>query len=129
MERTFFVIGSIFAGLAVAFGAFGAHSLKEILPAERLPTWEKAVRYQMYHAIALTLTAWAATQWWDRINTFKAAGWFFILGIILFSGSLYYFVLKGDLTLKGINLGLLTPIGGIFFIFGWLALVIAVWRG
>ncbi len=129
MERYFFVIGSVFAGLAVAAGAFGAHGLKELVTPERLATWEKAVRYQMYHALALMFIAWAVTQWWNRTNTFRAAGWFFVLGILLFSGSLYYLVLKGDLTFKGISLGMVTPIGGVFFVMGWLAMVVAAWRG
>jgi len=129
MEKFFFVIGSAFAGLAVAAGAFGAHGLKNIVSPEHITTWEKAVRYQMYHAVGLMFVAWAITQWWDRINTLRTAGWFFILGIMLFSGSLYYLVLKGDLTFNGISLGLVSPMGGVFFVLGWLALMVAVLRG
>lgn len=129
MEKTFFVIGTFFSGLAVAAGAFGAHGLKNIVSAERLTTWEKAVRYQMYHGLALMLLAWAITQWWDQTNTLRAGGWFFILGILFFSGSLYYLVFNGSLDVNGISLGLVTPIGGVFFVLGWLALLIAAWRG
>lgn len=129
MEKTFFVIGTIFSGLAVAAGAFGAHGLKNIVSAERLVTWEKAVRYQMYHGLALMLVAWAITQWWHQTSTLQAGGWFFIIGTLLFSGSLYYLVFTGSLDFNGISLGLVTPVGGVFFVFGWLALMIAAWRG
>ncbi|MBC8331712.1 MAG: DUF423 domain-containing protein [Anaerolineae bacterium] len=129
MEKTFFVIGTLFSGLAVAAGAFGAHGLKNIVSAERLITWEKAVRYQMYHGLALMLIAWAITQWWNQTNTLQAGGWFFIIGTLLFSGSLYYLVFNGSLDLNGISLGLVTPVGGVFFVLGWLALMIAAWRG
>ncbi len=129
MERNFFVIGAFLAGLAVAAGAFGAHGLKDLVPPERIAVWEKAVRYQMYHALALMFIAWAATQWWNRVNTLRASGWFFVLGTIFFSGSLYYLVVNGELAYKGVSLGLLTPIGGVFFVLGWLALMIAAWRG
>lgn len=129
MERYFFVIGTFLAGLAVAAGAFGAHGLKDIVSPERIDVWEKAVRYQMYHALGLMFIAWATTQWWNRVNTLRAAGWFFVLGTILFSGSLYFLVANDGLTYNGISLGLLTPIGGVFFVMGWLALMIAVWRG
>ena len=103
MEKKFFAIGSFFAGLAVAAGSFGAHGLEKQVPAERLATWDKAVRYQMYHAFALIFVAWAITQWWDQANTLKAAGWFFMLGTILFSGSLYILVFTGSLDLPGIS--------------------------
>lgn len=129
MERYFFVFGAFLAGLAVAAGAFGAHGLEEIVSPDLIPTWELAVRYQMYHALALIMISWATTHWWNRSNTLRAASWFFVLGIILFSGSLYYLAANGELAYQGVSLGLLTPIGGIFFIMGWLALMIAAWRG
>ncbi len=129
MERFFFVIGSLFATLGVAAGAFGAHGLRSIVTAERLATWEKAVRYQMYHALGLMIVSWAITQWWNRTATLSTGGWFFILGTVFFSGSLYVLVLKGNLTFKGISLGMITPLGGAFLILGWLALMIAAWRG
>jgi uncharacterized membrane protein YgdD (TMEM256/DUF423 family) len=129
MEHYFFGFGAFLAGLAVAAGAFGAHGLENIVAPDQIAIWEKAVRYQMYHALALMLIAWATSHWWSQANTLRAGGWFFILGIILFSGSLYFYVANGSLSYKGINLGLLTPIGGIFFVLGWLALLIAAWRG
>lgn len=129
MERYFFVFGAFLAGLSVAAGAFGAHGLEGVVSAEMLETWELAARYQMYHALALIIISWATTHWWNRSNTLRAASWFFVLGIILFSGSLYYLVANGELAYQGISLGLLTPIGGVFFILGWLALMVAAWRG
>ncbi len=129
MERYFFVFGAFLAGLAVAAGAFGAHGLEDLVTPGHIDIWEKAVRYQMYHALTLIMISWATTHWWNRSNTLRAASWFFVLGIILFSGSLYYFVANGELAYNGISLALLTPIGGVFFILGWLALMIAAWRG
>lgn len=128
MERFFFAIGSLFAALGVAAGAFGAHGLRAVVSAEKLVTWEKAVRYQMYHALALLFVAWAITQWWHRAGTLRLGGWFFILGIVFFSGSLYALTIKGDLTIQGVSLGLITPVGGAFFLLGWLALLLAAAR-
>jgi uncharacterized membrane protein YgdD (TMEM256/DUF423 family) len=129
MEKYYFAFGSLLAGLAVAAGAFGSHGLENMVPPDRIAIWEKAVRYQMYHALALLFMSWASLQWWNRSNTLRAASWFFVLGIILFSGSLYYLVVNGELAYNGISLALLTPIGGVFFVFGWIAMMIAAWRG
>jgi uncharacterized membrane protein YgdD (TMEM256/DUF423 family) len=129
MEKKFFALGSFFAGLAVATGSFGAHGLQKMVPIERLTAWEKAVRYQMYHAFALFFVAWAITQWWDQAKTLKAAGWFFMLGTILFSGSLYILVFTGTLTVKGIGfLVYLTPAGGVAYMIGWFLLMKAAWK-
>jgi uncharacterized membrane protein YgdD (TMEM256/DUF423 family) len=123
MERTFFLIGAFFAGLAVALGAFGAHGLKNLVSPESIATWEKAVRYQMYHALALLLLAWAVNQWPDQLKLFTIGGWAFLAGVILFSGSLYLLVLTD---LKW--LGAITPFGGVAFVVGWLSLLLAAWR-
>jgi len=128
MEKYFFTFGSFLAGLAVAAGAFGTHGLEDMVTPDQIAIWEKAVRYQMYHALALIFISWATTHWWSRSNTLRAASGFFVLGIILFSGSLYYLVANGELAYNGISLGLLTPLGGVFFVFGWFALMIAAWR-
>ena len=129
MEKKFFALGSFFAGLAVATGSFGAHGLQKMVPVERLTAWEKAVRYQMYHAFALFFVAWAITQWWDQAKTLKAAGWFFMLGTMLFSGSLYILVFTGTLTVKGISfLVYLTPAGGVAYVIGWFLLMRAAWK-
>ena len=124
MDRLFFIVGSVLAGLAVATGAFGAHGLQKMVTPERLETWEKAARYQIYHALALLLLAWAITHWPEQAKLLSAGGWLFIAGIVLFSGSLYLLVLS-EITI----LGAITPLGGVTFVAGWLCLVVAVWRG
>ena len=124
MDKLFFIIGSILAGLAVATGAFGAHGLQNLVTPERLETWDKAVRYQIYHALALLLLAWAITHWPEQAKLLSAGGWLFSAGVVLFSGSLYLLVLS-EITI----LGAITPLGGVAFVAGWLCLIIAVWRG
>jgi uncharacterized membrane protein YgdD (TMEM256/DUF423 family) len=124
MERTFFIIGSILAGLAVATGAFGAHGLQKMVTPERLETWDKAVRYQMYHALALLILAWALMHWPEQAKLLATGGWLFLAGSVLFSGSLYILVVSGITWL-----GAITPLGGVAYIAGWLCLVITAWRG
>ena len=94
MERIFFGLGSILAGIAVGLGAFGAHGLRGILSPEDLVIFETGVRYQMYHALALLGVAWAVTQW--ETVLLEWSGWLFVLGILVFSGSLYILVLTGQ---------------------------------
>ena len=125
MASKFFSLGAILAGLAVAAGAFGAHGLEKMVTAERLVTWEKAVRYQMYHGIALFIISWALVQYPEQAQTLINAAWAFIIGTILFSGSLYFLVLTGSLKLGPINLAYLTPLGGVAFVLGWFWLVMA----
>lgn len=113
MTRLFFGLGSLSGGLAVALGAFGAHILESRLPPERLATFDTAVQYQMYHALALLAAAWAGVQWQES-RLPDLAGWFFLGGTILFSGSLY------ALSLSGVRwFGAITPLGGISFLVGW----------
>ncbi|MBT3190292.1 MAG: DUF423 domain-containing protein [Anaerolineae bacterium] len=122
MEKKFFAIGAFFAGLAVATGSYGAHGLQKIVPVERVHTWEKAVRYQMFHAFALFAVVWAMTQWIDQAKTLKAAGWSFIAGTVIFSGSVYIRVFTGDLETAYttlINPAYITPLGGVLMIVGW----------
>ena len=123
MDRIFFIIGSILGGIAVATGAFGAHGLKNLVSPDLLETWDKAVRYQMYHALGLLALAWAITQWPEQAKVLTLGGWLFLTGVILFSGSLYILVLSGAKWL-----GAITPLGGVAFVAGWLCLVIAAWR-
>ena len=121
MERFFFVAGAIAAFIAVALGAFGAHSLKTKLSPDMLTIFEVGVRYQMYHAFGLIAVAWATTRWPEA--NLNAAGWAFIIGIVIFSGSLYL------LSLTDIRwLGAITPIGGLAFLIGWAILVWSVAR-
>lgn len=121
MDRTFLVIGALSAFLGVAAGAFGAHSLRERLTADMLAIFETGARYQMYHAFALIAVAWAQTRWPGSLLT--TSGWLFVLGTLLFSGSLYL------LSLSGIRwLGAVTPLGGVAFLGGWLLLAWTAWR-
>jgi uncharacterized membrane protein YgdD (TMEM256/DUF423 family) len=120
MARIFFALGAISAGLAVALGAFAAHGLRSRILPEALQTFETGARYHMYHALALLAVAWAATRWPGGAVT--AAGWLFVAGTLLFSGSLYLLAVTGVRTL-----GAITPFGGLAFILGWLALAWAAW--
>ena len=121
MQRIFFSLGAGFALLAVAIGAFAAHALKTRLSGEMLSIFEIGARYQMYHALGLIAVAWAISQWNSQLVI--AAGWLFVAGIAIFSGSLYV------LSLTGIRqLGAITPIGGLAFIIGWFLLVLAALR-
>jgi len=121
MDRFFFVAGSLFAFLAVTLGAFAAHGLKDRLPPDMFNIFEVGVRYHMYHALALLAVAWASSRWPE--NGTYLAGWAFIFGIVIFSGSLYL------LSITGMRwLGAITPIGGVGFLAGWILLIWAVWR-
>lgn len=121
MARTFLVLGALLAGLAVALGAFAAHGLAPRVSVERLQTFETGVRYQMYHALALLLVGWLLYQL--GAPGFKVAGWSFLAGIILFSGSLYVLVLA-DMPW----MGALAPLGGTAFILGWGVLGWTFWQ-
>ncbi len=122
MDRTFFILGAVLAALGVAAGAFGAHALRARLSPEMLGVFETGVRYHLIHALGLLAVAWAAMRWPGTAT--NAAGWLFVAGTVLFSGSLY------ALTLSGIRaLGAITPLGGVAFIAGWLTLAWAALRG
>lgn len=116
MDRLFFFLGSVSAGVAVALGAFGAHALKARLSPEMLAVYDTGVRYQMFHALALLAVAWAGTRW-PNSAAISASGWLFVAGTLLFSGSLYALSLSG---VRG--LGAVTPIGGLAWLLGWAAL-------
>ena len=121
MDRRFFMLGALLAMVGVAAGAFGAHALKARLTPEMLAVFETGVRYQLVHSLALLATAWASHRWPGRIT--HAAGWLFVAGIVLFSGSLYALALSGA---RG--LGITTPFGGVAFILGWAGLAWAAAR-
>jgi uncharacterized membrane protein YgdD (TMEM256/DUF423 family) len=113
MARLFFAIAALFAALAVAGGAFGAHALKGTLSESALNSFETGIRYQMYHALALLIVAALIAQYPDAKGLVTVGGCF-TLGIVLFSGSLY------GLSLGGIKaFGPITPLGGVAFIAGW----------
>jgi uncharacterized membrane protein YgdD (TMEM256/DUF423 family) len=120
-DRLFFLLGAISAFISVAAGAFGAHGLRERLEPPALAIFETAARYQMYHALALLAVSWAVARWpgpWA-----VRAGWLFVLGTVIFSGSLY------TLALTDVRwLGAITPLGGLAFLTGWTCLAIAASR-
>jgi uncharacterized membrane protein YgdD (TMEM256/DUF423 family) len=115
MERTFFLIGSILAFLGVAAGAFGAHGLRGRVSPELIDVFETAARYHIYHALGLLAVAWAVSRWPGTATT--VAGWLFLAGVVLFSGSLYALVATGVTAW-----GAVTPLGGLAFLAGWIAL-------
>ncbi len=94
MERTFILFAAIFGGLGVALGAFGAHALRDRLSVDLLAIFETGVRYQVYHALALFGVAFAITRW-PQSSLPTYAGWLFIIGVIIFSGSLYILAISG----------------------------------
>jgi uncharacterized membrane protein YgdD (TMEM256/DUF423 family) len=127
MQKLFLVVGCVLGGLAVVLGAFGAHGLKKVVDADSLAVYQTGVQYQMYHALALLAVGMLS----ERIgaNLLNYAGFSFIAGVVLFSGSLYLIV-----SLHAMNrpvstaVGILTPLGGLFFILGWVLLLISVVR-
>jgi uncharacterized membrane protein YgdD (TMEM256/DUF423 family) len=122
MERLFLAVAAISAAISVAAGAFGAHALKARLSPDLLAIFETGARYEMYHAFGLALAAWAASRFAGAAPAW--AGWLFVAGTVLFSGSLYALALTGVRAL-----GAVTPFGGVAFIAGWIALAIAALRG
>lgn len=121
MLRSFLMLAAFFGFTGVALGAFAAHGLKNRLSADYLAIFHTGVTYQLVHTLALLGVALLATHIPGRIVTW--AGIAFVIGILLFSGSLYL------LTLTGITkLGMITPLGGVAFLIGWLCLGLAAWR-
>jgi len=110
-------IGASFGALGVILGAFGAHALRSHLEPRDLETFETAVRYQMYHALALFAAAWLLSR---NAPYAGAAAWAFVGGVAIFSGSLYLLVATGQRWL-----GAVTPLGGLAFIAGWILLALA----
>jgi uncharacterized membrane protein YgdD (TMEM256/DUF423 family) len=123
MTRIFLAIAGALGGLSVVFGAFASHALKDKLSERALEIWETGTKYQMYHALALLLVALLLSRLATTSLPLVIAGYAFIVGILLFSGSLY------ALSLSGIKwLGAITPLGGVAFILGWVCLVVAAWQ-
>jgi uncharacterized membrane protein YgdD (TMEM256/DUF423 family) len=119
----FWLIAAAISGfLSAALGAFGAHSLKNILDEYGKSIYEKAVLYQMFHTIALFVVG--ILQHLGKDTSFSIAGWGFLVGILLFSGSLYLLAATGAKWL-----GAITPFGGVAFLFGWFWLVVTIIRG
>ncbi|MGH8735869.1 MAG: DUF423 domain-containing protein [Burkholderiales bacterium] len=120
--KLFVAVGAAMAALAVILGAFEAHALKARLPVELLEVYHTAVRYQFWHALGV-LAVGLALQLSSETGWLRAAGWLLTTGIVLFCGSLYLLALTGSTWL-----GAVTPLGGMAFILGWLALVVAALR-
>lgn len=120
-ERTIFALGAVCALIAVAAGAFGAHALAERLTPDRLATFETGARYQMYHAFALIAAAWAAGRWPGSMA--GTAAMFFLVGIVVFSGTCYALALGSPRWL-----GAVTPLGGVSLMIGWALLAFTALR-
>ncbi|HJR17666.1 MAG TPA: DUF423 domain-containing protein [Gemmatimonadales bacterium] len=118
MDPLFFRLGALSGLFGVAAGAFGAHTLRARLTAEHLAVFETGARYQMYHALALFAVAWAVTRWPGPLPVW--AGWLFVAGTVLFSGSLYILAFTGARWW-----GAITPLGGLAFLVGWLCLLLS----
>lgn len=122
MERLFFALGSFSAALGVIAGAFGAHGLRNKLTPDLMDTFQTGVKYHLIHALGLLAVAWAIQRWGGGVPV--TAGWLFVAGTVLFSGSLY------ALSLTGLRaLGAITPVGGVAFIAGWVLLGLTALQG
>jgi len=120
--KVFVVLGGLNALLGVALGAFGAHGLKSRVIGALLTVWQTGVQYHLVHALGLVLIG-ILCQLMPEASLIRYAGWTILAGAVLFSGSLYVMVLT-DLRM----LGMVTPLGGVAFLTGWLLLAIAAWR-
>lgn len=134
--RSWLIVGAVIAGLAVGCGALGAHWFEgqakrmyedENLRERRQANWETGAQYQMYHGLALLAVGLAAAQWPSR--NWNNAAWLFVLGVFLFSGSLYGIALSGTTNLRdvpfGVPLIIATPVGGLCFLAGWLVFIVS----
>jgi uncharacterized membrane protein YgdD (TMEM256/DUF423 family) len=121
LTLNWFAAGALTGAAGVTLGAFGAHALKSRVGEDLLNVFEIGVRYQMYHAFALLAVGWALTRWPE--SAANTAGWLFLAGIVIFSGSLYLMTLTGARWL-----GAITPLGGLCLIAGWVALALAALR-
>ena len=122
MARTFVLLGALLAFLAVGLGAFGSHGLRGRVEPRDLEIFETGVRYQMYHALALLALGWIVGRWPGGGSV--VAGWAFVVGVLVFSGSLYLLVLTGARWW-----GAVTPVGGVALLVGWAALAWRVLQG
>jgi uncharacterized membrane protein YgdD (TMEM256/DUF423 family) len=121
MDRLFLAAAGIAGFLGVAAGAFGAHALRDRLSERMMEVFQTGVLYHLIHAVALLGVSVVAARW--PVTAVNVAGWSFIAGIVLFSGSLYALALSGT---KG--LGAITPLGGLCFLAGWGALAVTALR-
>jgi uncharacterized membrane protein YgdD (TMEM256/DUF423 family) len=125
MHKSFFSLGALFGALAVVLGAFGAHGLKKMVSADAIAVFQTGVQYQMYHALALLITGMLHERLQNRL--IKWAGYLFCVGILFFSGSLYVIgLMNAAQNTVPVLIGILTPVGGLVFIVGWVCLLTAV---
>lgn len=117
----FIFLGALNGFIAVALGAFGSHGLEQILDTASISTWQTGVCYEMFHAVALIVVGILKDKYPDS-NLLNGAGWLFLIGIVCFSGSLYI------MAPTDINLGLVTPFGGVMFLSAWILLMIASYK-
>lgn len=120
MKNKILVFAAIFGALSVVFGAFGAHALKALISEQALANWQTAVNYQFFHSLALLILSNKPES-----KELNRVSWFFVLGILLFSGSLYALSLREITNLPISFLGPITPIGGLLFIIGWVMLLLS----
>lgn len=128
MNKKLILVGALLGMLAVAIGAFGAHGLEGKITTKRIGTFETGVTYHFYHTFAIFISGFLALHFKDKI--FNRAGWFFVTGILMFSGSLYLLATRVLLGIESWSkiLGPITPIGGLFFIVGWGLMFYGIWR-
>lgn len=126
MYQLFGFLASCYAVLAVVLGAFGAHALKDSLTAYQHQIYDKAVHYQFFHVVGLFVIYFLLKN--NPLKILSFAGWFFAIGIFLFSGSLYLLATKELLNIAALLpiIGPLTPLGGLSFIFGWILLALSI---
>jgi len=124
MTRALLATGCLLAAASVGAGAFGAHALRASVSPDQLSIFETACRYHMYHALAILFLGWASTSFKESGRFIRAAAIAFLAGILLFSGSLYVYVLTGARWVL-----FLTPIGGTLLIAGWLISALLLGRG
>ncbi|MCK8045625.1 MULTISPECIES: DUF423 domain-containing protein [Shewanella] len=121
MRNGFLLLAALSGFIAVALGAFGAHGLKNVAPPELIAIFNLGVEYQFYHTFALIAVAFSGH--WIKSRLLDWAGYLFMAGMVLFSGSLYMYALIGAKWT-----GPVTPMGGVCFLLGWLLIAVAVWR-
>ncbi len=120
--KIFVMLGSLSAFVGVALGAFGAHGLKTRVSPEMLTVWQTGVQYHLVHALGLVLIG-ILCQLMPETSLVRNAGWMILIGTVLFSGSLYVMVLSNIRAL-----GMITPLGGVAFLIGWLLIAVAAWQ-
>ena len=122
MPKTFLFLGAINTFICIALGAFGAHGLKQILTSDMLTIYLTGVQYHFYHALGLLIVGLILLHY-PKSKLIEASGWLMLLGIILFSVSLYILSLTGMR-----SLGMITPFGGVSFLIAWAVLAVALWK-